>query len=194
MTNAGDMAGMEEAWNEFFPTNPPARSVYITDLAPTEQLIEVEVIARDPNGPYEKETITGSGVPSYLGGEPHAVKVGPYVFLSGVLATDHQNGVAPAARVDPSFPNHASSAKRQAAYMLETIDAICAAAGTSTDNLVRRRAMYTDLREVGPSEDAWLEALGSRLPPTTVFQTAGPLPVPGCTVGYDIIAFAPDQG
>jgi len=192
MTNAEDMAGMEEAWKEFFPTESPARTVYITSLAPTEQLIEVEVIARDPKGPYKKETIAASGVPKYLGGEPHAVKVGPYVFFSGVLATDHENGVAPAARVDPNFPHHASSAKRQAAYMLETIGAICAAAGTSTDHLVRRRSMYTDLWELGPSEDAWLESLGSRLPPTTMFEAAGPLPVPGCTVGYDIVAFAPD--
>ncbi len=193
MTNAEDIAGMEEAWNEFFPTAPPARSVYITDLAPTEQLIEVEVIAKDPEGPYQKETITAPTVPSYLGGVPHAVRVGPYVFFSGLLATDHETGLAPAARVDPQFPHHSSSAKRQAAYIIETIDAICKAAGTSKDQLVRRRTMHTDLEEFGPAEDAWLEALGSSLPPTTVFQTPGPLPVPGCTIGYDIIAFAPDR-
>ena len=193
MTNSADSAGMEEAWNEFFPTSPPARSIYITELAPTEQLIEIELIARDPKGPYVNQTIIAPDVPRFLGGEPHAIRVGPYVFLSGLLATDHKTGVAPAARVDPNFPNHASSPKRQAAYVLETIDAICRAAGSSSDQIVRRRTMHSDLTEFGPAEDAWLEALGSKLPPTTVFQSSGPLAVPGCTVGYDIIAYASDH-
>jgi enamine deaminase RidA (YjgF/YER057c/UK114 family) len=191
MTNAEDLAGMEEAWSEFFPNDPPARSVYITGLAPTEQLIEVEVIARDPSGPYAKEAINATGVPSYLGGVPHAVRVGPYIFLSGLLATDHESGVAEPARVDPNFPHHSSSAKQQAAYILDTIESICRAAGSSSHNLVRRRVMHTNLAEAGAAEDAWLDALGSRLPPTTIYQTCGPLPVPGCTVAYDIVAVAP---
>lgn len=190
MTDASDVAGMEEAWSEFFPNDPPARTVYITGLAPTEQLIEVEVIARDPKGPYQKETIEAPGVPSYLGGVPHAVRAGPYVFLSGLLATDHERGVAESARVDPNFPYHSSSAKLQASYILETLESICRAAGSSAQDLVRRRIMHTDLEEAGAAEDAWLSALGNRIPPTTIFQTSGPLPVPGCTIGYDVVAVA----
>ena len=132
-------------------------------------------------------------MPKPIGLEAQAIKAGPFLFLSGQMATDYKQGVAPEARVDPNFPFHSSSIKRQANYILKNVEAICQAAGTSTQNLVRRRAMHFDLNELSEAEEVWREKVGDRLPPTTLFRVDGPLPVPDCTVQYDLVAFIPSD-
>ena len=69
------------------------------------------------------------------------------------------------------------------------MDRLCKAAGTSIENLVRRRVHYVDLNDLAEAENIWAERLGDRLPPTTSFRIEGSLPVPGCLVQYDLIAF-----
>ncbi len=191
LENVKDIASMDEAWRKYFPTSPPARTITVAEVLATNRVIEIELIAADPQGPYHKKVISSPKVPVPIDHEPQAVKAGPYLFLSGQLATDYKNGVALAARVDPNFPFHSSSIKRQVHYILKNVEAICQAGGTSARNLVRRRAIHTNLNELSQAEEVWAETLGDRLPPTTTFRTEGPLPVPGCTVQYDLIAFAP---
>jgi enamine deaminase RidA (YjgF/YER057c/UK114 family) len=146
----------------------------------------------DPNGPYRKETVSTSNAPDPLGCQPQAVKAGPFLFLSAQMATDYKNGLAPEARADANFPYYGSSIKKQVEYILKNVEAICQAAGTSAENLVRRRAIHSDLNELAEAEEVWREALGDRLPPTTIFATTEQPVVPGCTVEYDLIAFIPN--
>ena len=190
MSDASDIAGMNEAWVEFFPDGGPARTIYPADLAPTNQNIEIEFIVNDRRGPYQPEVINSSRVASLPAGVPHAVRVGPYVFLSGLVASDYSTGVAPEARPNPGLPNHSSAPKLQARFIRSCVQAICEEAGTDVHSLLRRRVFHTDLADSGPAEAAWLEDLGPGLPPTTLFKASNPLSVPGCTVGYDILAFA----
>jgi len=189
-----NLAALDEVWRRFFPTNPPARVVIPVQLVIPKEYgtFEIEFIAIDPRGPYSKEVISTADAPQSIGHEPQAIKVGPYVFLSGQLATDYKQGVAPEAQVDRNFPYHSSSIKQQVRYILKNVEAICQASGTSLHNIVRRRAMHLDLNELGEAETVWREALGDRLPPTTVFRTTGSLPVPGCSVQYDLVVFIPD--
>lgn len=193
MCDMKDIAGMDEVWRKYFPTNPPARTIVPSKLLTTTMIIEIELIAIDPKGPYQKEVISVADVPNPIGHEPQAIKAGPYVFLSGQMATDYKEGIAPEARVNPNFPFHSSSIKRQVNYILKNVDAICRAAGTSAENLVHRRAMHFDLRELTVAEEVWKDRLGDRVPPTTIFRTLGVLPVPSCTVQYDLIAFDPNK-
>lgn len=193
MSNASDIAGMNEAWAEFFPEGGPARTIYPADLAPTNQNIEIELIVNDPRGPYRPQVINSSRVSSMPAGVPHAVRVGPYVFLSGLVASDYTTGVAPAARPNPGLPNHSSAPKLQAQYIRSCVQAICEEAGSDIHSLLRRRIFHTDLADAGPAEDAWLENLGPGLPPTTLFKASNPLSVPGCVVGYDILAIADED-
>ncbi|MPZ52443.1 MAG: hypothetical protein GEU79_06885 [Acidimicrobiia bacterium] len=193
MSDASDIAGMNEAWHELFPDGGPARTIYPSDLAPTNQNIEVEFIVNDPKGPYHREAVNSRLVPSLPGGEPHAVRVGPYVFLSGLEASDYETGVAPEANPKPGLPNHGSSPKLQATFIRNRIQTICEEAGTDIHSLMRRRVFHTDLADAGPAEDAWLEDLGPGLAPTTIFKTTNPLGVPGCVVGYDVMALADEQ-
>jgi len=192
MNHTAQIAGMDEVWKKYFPKDPPARCVYPCLLATVPQAtIEIELIAVDPRGPYKKEVVSTSTVPKPLGHESQAVKAGPYLFLSGQMATDYVHGIAPKAQVNPDFPFHSSSIKKQVSYILDNVDAICQAAGTSSKHLVRRRAMHTDLRELPEAEEVWRDTVGSRIPPTTVFRPSDVLPVPTCSVQYDLTAFIP---
>ena len=130
-----NLAGLDEVWRKFFPTNPPAR---------------------------------------------------------GQLATDYEHGVPPEAKPDPNFPFHSSSIKRQGEYIYKNVEAICEAAGTSPQNLVKRRVAHLDLADMPEAEEVWSGQLGERLPPTTFLRVNDPLTVPGCAVQYDLIAAIPD--
>ncbi|MDD5206573.1 MAG: Rid family hydrolase [Desulfobacterales bacterium] len=193
VNDMSNIAGLDEVWQKAFPKDPPAR-IFVPVTFPNEYAIfEIELIAVDPKSPYKKETVFTNDAPEPLGHEPQAVKAGNFLFFSGQLATDYKNGIAPSAQSDINFPFHSSAVKKQVKYILDNVDAICRAAGTSKDQLVRRRAIHENLNEFGQAESVWREVLGNRLPPTTTFQTAGPLPVPGCTIQYDLIAFLPEN-
>ena len=189
-----DLAAVDEAWEEIFPTDPPAR--VITPLPIDESIdgkrLEIEFIAVDPQGPFQKETIFTKEAPLPLGPVPQAVKAGPYLFFSTQLATDYEQGIPPEARPDPNFPFNSSSIKRQVEYIYRNVEAICRAAGTRPENLVRRRAAHTDLNEMAAAEEVWYKHLGDRLPPTTFYRAKSPLTVPACTVQYDLTAFITD--
>lgn len=191
LSHMKNLAGLDEVWPKHFGQDPPAR-IFVPAHFPNEfAVFEIELIALDPRGPYQKEIVSVRDVPQPLGYEPRAVKAGPYLFFSGQMATDYRQGLAPEASVDPHFPFHASRIKKQVRYILKNVEAICRACGTSSQNLVRRRALHVDLNDLGEAETVWNETIGPRLPPTTVFRTAGPLPVPECSVQYDLTAFIP---
>ena len=191
MTDMTDLAAVDEVWSEYFPVDPPARVIIPVPLVVLPMKIESEFIAIDPDGPFKKEVINSKSVPARRGPESQAVKAGPYVFLSGQMATDFETGIAKEAQVDSDFPFHSSPARLEAEYVLKNVEAICQAAGTSVTNLVKRRVHHTDLKDIPKAEAAWTDLLGDGIPPTSVFRTSGPLPVPACSVQYDLIAYAP---
>lgn len=183
------IAGIDEVWYRRFGNEGPARIVVPADFPTENSIMEIEFIAVDPAGPYRVEQIHAPEVPAHFASEPQAVKAGPYLFLSGMLATDYRHGVAPEGRVDPAFPYHQSAAKRQVAYVLEKVEKICAAAGMGLEHLVRRKAIYSDLSEMGAAEAAWRARLPEAIP-TTAMRAACDLPVPGCLVLYDLVGYA----
>lgn len=193
LRDASHLAVLDEVWASFFPDNPPARTITPLPLAKhrPNKFLEVELIAVDPKGPHTKETISTPAAPQPLGPQPQAVRAGPYLFLSTQMATDFEHGVAPEARIDPNFPFHASSIKRQVEYIYENVEAICAAAGTSPANILKRRAAYLDLTDVVLAEEVWQSHLHDRIPPTTTIRCKDPLLVPGCSVQYDLTVAIP---
>src|SRR5690606_32752310 len=106
VTDMSIIAAIDEVWAEYFRGDPPARVVVPLPLAISDMVIETELIAIDPKGPHRKQVIRAPGVPAPLSPESQAVKAGPYLFFSGMMATDYKNGVAPEARVDANFPFH----------------------------------------------------------------------------------------
>lgn len=191
LTDMSDLAELDEVWRDFFPAEFPARVVIPMGLAIPDMRVEIEVIAVDAKGPYRKEIVATSKAPTPLSPESQAVKAGPYLFFSGLMATDYGEGIPPEARPHPGFPFHASATQRQVVYIYRNIEAICEAAGTGPHNLVKRRVHLTDLKDMAVAEQHWQMKLKDRLPPTSTFMVNNPLPVPGCRVQYDLIALIP---
>ena len=52
-----------------------------------------------------------------------AVKAGPFVFVSGQLASDLNTGTPQRATINPNFPWHGSEISRQTRYIGENIEA-----------------------------------------------------------------------
>jgi len=76
-------------------------------------------------------------------------------------------------------------------FILTNTQAICEAAGGSLDNIVRAQLFYTDLAEVLPSFEAWKGAFPTAPPAATLVRIPNALPVPGCSVLADFIAWIP---
>lgn len=192
IADINDLAELDEVWRDFFPAEFPARVVVPMPLVIPDMRVEIEVIAVDPNGPYRKEIVATSRAPTPLSPESQAVKAGPYLFFSGQMATDYAQGIPPEAQPHPSFPYHVSAIKRQVEYIYNNVETICTAAGTSPQNLLKRRVHQLDLKDMPVAEQVWQSKLKDRLPPTTTLKVDDPLPVPGCKVQYDLIALIPE--
>ena len=193
LTDRDDFFRFEQVWKKYFPTNPPARIVApVSGLGVPGLRVAVNLVAYLPGDGPPKRTIKTDDAPTPLTHEPQAVQAGNLLFFSGVMATDYKNGLAPEARVDPNFPYFSSPAERDVRYVVKNIDAICAAAGTSRENLVRRRGLYTDFREFFTSFVAWAEEFPNAPPASTTVRLPGPLLVPDCKVVIDLLALIPD--
>ena len=57
-----------------------------------------------------------------------AIKAGPFVFVSGQLASDLNTGTPAHATINPAFPHHGAEIERQTRYIGSNIE-VCLRAG-----------------------------------------------------------------
>jgi enamine deaminase RidA (YjgF/YER057c/UK114 family) len=177
------IAAIEKVWREEFKDDFPAR-IFIPSTFPTPYTtMEIEFIAVDPSGPWIKETIPLSCDDQSRFSEPYAVRVGPYVFFSGLSATDHINGLAPGAQVSDAFPFHESKIDKELAFIEKEMREKL---GNITP--LRCKFMSRDLRDLGTFMSGWERLFGS-LPPLTAFRTDGQLPIPSTAFQLDLIGW-----
>jgi enamine deaminase RidA (YjgF/YER057c/UK114 family) len=188
---ADNWAGFQEAWAGLFPRRRPALTVYpVAAFGTRGALIEISFVAVKTGSATVVKTIETSKAAPPLGPCPHAVKAGPYLFFSTILAAD-ENGLAPDAVVDPNYPWHAISVKKQMTHMLRSIEAICHAAGGDLGSVVKRWALHTQPSEFAPAMEVWREAFSKTPPASTTVIVNAPLPVPACSVALDLIGYVP---
>ncbi len=192
LTHMEDLPAVDHVWREFFPDDPPARSIIpCDDLAIGGSRIEVSSIALRPDGGMERRTIVSDAVPDPLFHEPHAVKTGPYLWLSTQIAAG-ESGLAPEARVNPGLPWHSSPIKLQTEYILKNVDSICRAGGGSLSDVVRSQTIFHDMTDLHGAFEVWGSAFPDGPPVNTSAQTATPMPVPGCRILASLVAYIPD--
>ena len=194
LTDCRDFYRVEQVWKQYFPTDPPARTtVPVTDLGVPGLRVAINLVAYVPDGGPGKCTIHTDAAPTPLSHEPQAVQAGPFLFLSNQMATDYQTGIPAEARVDHNFPFHTSAAEKQLKYIAKNVEAICQAAGTSREQLIRRRGLYADFGELFTSLITWTSEFTGEVPAaSTTVRMASPLLVPECQFAFDIIALVPD--
>jgi len=179
------IAAIERVWRDAFGADPPAR-VFIPSTFPTPYTtLEIELIALDPEGPWDRQPIPLPRPARERVCEPRAVKAGPYVFFSGLCATDFIDGLASQARVNPGLPFHEDRVHKEMAYIAQVIES----AGTGLVPL-RCRFMTPDLRRFGPFLEAWKRSMSGAAMPMTTFRTPGPLPIPDTAFQLDLVAWA----
>jgi enamine deaminase RidA (YjgF/YER057c/UK114 family) len=189
MPNLHHFAEFEEVWQDAFPDNPPARSIIPAKLSAPQCVIEINTIAVIPGGGVKKEIVSSARAPVPCIHEPHAVKAGPLVFLSQLMATDYKTGKPDTARVNPNFPNHESEVRRQLGYIFQNADAILQEAGSSLKQTVKRQGFYTTFaNNLGPARDVTLSAFSPDPSPSTTVSLGTSLLVPGCIYMLDAIA------
>ena len=193
LTDLKDFFRVDEVWRSYFPTDPPARTtVPVKDLGVPGLKVGINLIAFQPGPGQVRRTIATDAAPLPLAHEPQAVQAGPLLFFSQQMATDYVSGVPASAKLNPAFPYYGSESAAQVNYIVRNVEAICRAAGTASENLVRRRGFYTDFSEFFTSFATWGKAFPSAPPASTTVRVPQPLLVPGCKVAIDLMAVIPD--
>jgi len=187
-----DIPEIEEAWREWFPEDPPAKTMIpymgigVRDCNP-----EIALIALKKDGQTKKQTIMADGVPAPIGHEPHATKAGDLLFFSTQVAGSAEGVCAGGARTD-GYPWLGSPAEAQMHYILENVSAICEAGGTSLHNICRRQAFHTDLSSFADSMREWGRHWPEgEWPASMTVGLGGELHVKDALFLLDLIAYSP---
>lgn len=192
LTDPNDYAAFHKVWLKHFGRHPPALSIIPCaerGLVVEDGRIEINTLALRADGATKKDIIDAGVFPGFEK-QPQAIRAGDLLFLSALMAAD-RDGVAAQARRDDRQPHYQSTAKAQADFILDNVEKICAAAGTTFENVVRIQQFHTDLAEFYPVYEQVAQRLGGRPVPFSAVQVPGPLPVPGCTVLFDVWVYAP---
>jgi enamine deaminase RidA (YjgF/YER057c/UK114 family) len=169
LNDMDDRFELEEVWRKHFPKDPPARTYIPTiRLGAKSCIVEVNVIAIKPGSGLKKQTITAPGVPVPNLHHPHAIRAGGLLFVSGVGATDFKSGLAPQARTNENAPWFSSSAKRQTATILDYMDSICRAGGSTLDGVTWTQNFYARPEDVFASMEVWNERFPTAPPAATI--------------------------
>jgi enamine deaminase RidA (YjgF/YER057c/UK114 family) len=192
LTDREDYSAFNEMWSRHFARSAPTLSIIPCrkhGLAPYDGKIEINVLALKPGATAKKQHIDAGVATAFLA-QPQAVKAGDLLFMSAMMAID-SDGLAPAAAVDPRQPWFSSSPEAQAEVIIGNIGRLCAAAGTSLNNVVRVLQFHTDIREFYPVYKVWERHLRGRPLPFSAVEVPSPLPVPGATVMIEAWAYVP---
>lgn len=175
----GQIAAIDRVWREAFPDDPPARIFVPAAFPTTYSTMEIELIVRDPAGPWDREVLGDAA--SRRGHEPDAVRAGPYVFHSGLCASDRVHGLAPDARVDAAFPFHEDPARKEMRVVTDRLRAF--------GELVplRRRVFTPDLNRIAGMDSVWTGEFGPS--PTTCVRVPAPLPIPATSFQIDCVSW-----
>jgi enamine deaminase RidA (YjgF/YER057c/UK114 family) len=167
---------------------PAATTVVVNPFIIPECDLEINGIAFTKSSGWEKELIRTQNAPQ--GPDPQAVKAGPWVFTSGIMATDYENGVAPEARVNKNNW-YRSEIKTQARYIFKNLATILEAAGSSLEHVAKVRVDLIDIEDFSGFEGVWKEYFPNTPPARTVVKV-NKLGVIGCRVQISAIAVTQD--
>ena len=192
LTNPEDYSAFNKVWTRYFKEHPPALSIIPCadrGLFVEDGRVEINIVAIKKDGATKKQYVDASVFPGFMD-QPQGILAGDLLFLSALMAID-ERGVTSSAVLDPRQPYFQSTASAQAEHILDNVERLCDAAGTSLKNVVRVQQFYTDIAEFYPVNEVLSRRLDGQPIPFSAVEIPHPLPIPGCTVMLDIWLYAP---
>lgn len=194
LAHAADFPDFKRVYADFFPIDPPARTTIVVGdehVVPGAHLnLQAVALAGDSNLERVRVETTAAPDPTEAEHASVAVKAGPFVFCSGLPATDFKTGLAVGKA--PGFPYFGSDAQIQATYVLDNLAAVLGAAGSSLDQALKVQFYETDLLNFYIVDRTWGERVG--VPPTRSSMGCRDFLVPGALWVPNLLALVPGQG
>jgi enamine deaminase RidA (YjgF/YER057c/UK114 family) len=191
LTDRDDYSAFGAAWMKHFGDAGPTVSIIPCiehGLAPYDGKIEINVVAAKPGSVAVKKHVD-AGVATAFRCQPQGVKAGDLLFIPALMATD-RDGLISKTAVDARQPYFSSSPQAQAEAILDNIERLCEAGGTSLTNVVRVLLFFTDIRDFYSVYKVWERRLGGRPLPFSAVEVPAPLAVPGATVMMEAWIYA----
>ena len=188
LTDPLDCAVVHDVWVEHFGAGAALSIVPCQPrgLVVEDGKIEINILAHREGA--AAKTIVEAGTAPTFANQAEAVRCGDLLFLSASMAADGDGRMA---APDARQPHFAQPAGDEADAILDAAARICAAAGTSLENVVRVQQFHTDIADFYAVHQAWGRRLPGRPIPFSAVEVPGPLPVPGCSVMMDLWVYAP---
>ena len=142
----------------------------------------------------KKEVIFPESMPRPRVAYSPLVKAGPFVYVSGQLASDFSTGVPPAAKINAEFPNHGSDIERQTDFVLGYLRTLLDAGGSSMENCLLLGVYQTDPEELYGCARIMQDVFGANGVPPHAAIVVEELPIPFCILEVDAIAYIPENG
>ena len=181
-------------WQEYFPTNPPARTTAV--VGHDQHIVRgcrlnLQAVALAGDSPFSPQTVHAPGASDPMAAEhaPQAVKAGPFVFLSGVSATDYTTGLA--VTKQPGFPIYGSDPEMQARYAFENMGKVLEAAGSGLGQGIKSQLYEEDLLTFHQVDAVWGEYM--QPPPNRSSMGMRRLLTPGTVFLANFMFLAPDE-
>jgi len=131
LRNTSDFQGMNEVFQEYFPSEPPTRTTVQTDLVREDALVEMSMIAIRPGA--ERTVLQPQGWPASTAPYSYGIKSGDTVFLAGILGRDYSYN-----------SSVGSDIQAETRAIFENARQILAVAGMSLNDVVASRVYITD--------------------------------------------------
>lgn len=188
-----EYAAMESAWKRWFPKHPPARVVmpFMGLTGGKGRRIEIALTLLADNSRKTIDAVRTDKAPQPFSHEPQAVKADNLLFLSQQMAFDATGKLAAGMARNPNFPYYGQPSREQMAYMLKNVAAICEAAGSSLENVVKRVCFHDDGQNFAEAMSEWADHFPGLKPASTTLVVGGPLVVAGAHTLLDITAYVP---
>ncbi len=150
LTDCSDFLGFDRVWNSYFMEPPTRTTVGAAGLLIPDARIEIALIAIVPGRGMEKRSAR-SDAPRPLTKKVEAMAAGDFVFTSGQLAHNAQDGVPPEAAGEAGRPD----LQKQSRYTLRNLNHSLKAAGASAEQTIKTQALLMDAETHGAFEAAW---------------------------------------
>jgi reactive intermediate/imine deaminase len=135
--------------------------------------------------------ISTADAPAPMDGFGQGVRAGPFVFLSGLMATDFAGGLSTEARVTPGLPYYTVPMKLQTASMLKNTAAILKAAGTASEETVCIWSFMSDITQAPYSREERSKYFQGASASTAIIVKG--LPITDGKIQMDLICVAGDS-